>query len=56
MMLDAEKWAKVKGFNAAYLNSYTHTEDFYRKCGYKKLESGKNKGYFKKEFWNEIKT
>ena len=50
MILEAEKWAKVKGFNAAYLNSYTHTEDFYRKCGYKKLESGKNKGYFKKEF------
>ena len=50
MMLDAEKWAKVKGFNAAYLNSYTHTEDFYRKCSYEKLESGENEGYFKKEF------
>ena len=36
MMLDAEKWAKAKGFDSAYLWSYTRTEDFYIKCGYKK--------------------
>ena len=36
-MLDAEKWAKNKEFNAAYLNSYTRTEPFYKKCGYEKV-------------------
>ena len=50
MMLDAEKWLKMKGFNAAYLISYPRTEDFYKKCGYEKLKSGKYEGFFKKEF------
>ena len=48
MMIDAEKWAKVKGFNAAYLRSYTHTKDFYIKCGYQKLKSDEYVGLFKK--------
>ena len=55
MMLHAEKWAKVKGFNAAYLMSYTHTEDFYIKCGYEEVTSGDNVGMFKKEFLNKTK-
>ena len=49
-MLDAEKWAKAKGFNAAYLWSNTRSEDFYRKCGYEKLKSGEYARYFRKEF------
>ena len=32
MMLDAEKWAKVKGFNQAYVDS--GDDDFFKKCGY----------------------
>ena len=32
MMLDAEKWAKVKGFNQAYVDS--GNDDFFKKCGY----------------------
>ena len=51
-----KKWAKVKGFNAAYLNSYTHTEDFYKKCGYEKQKSGEYAGLFKKEIWNKFKS
>ena len=50
MILDAEKWAKVKGFNAAYVSSLTRTEDFYKKCGYEKIKSGEYKGCFKKKF------
>ena len=49
MMLEAEKWAKVKGFNTAYLWSYTRTEDFYKKCGYEELKFGDNQGMFKKK-------
>ena len=49
-MLDAEKWAKVKGFNAAYLISYTKTEDFYKKCNYKEIKSGYNLGMFKRNY------
>ena len=48
-MLETEKWAKVKGFNAAYLCSYTDTEDFYKKCGYEELTYGDNVGMFKKK-------
>ena len=50
MILEAEKWAKVKGFNAAYLWSNTRSQGFYRKCGYEKLKSGDYEGFFKKEF------
>ena len=55
MILEAEKWAKVKGFNAAYLWSYTGTEDFYKKCGYKKLIFGEYKEFFKKELKKKLK-
>ena len=48
-MLDAEKWLKVEGFNAAYLYSYARTEDFYKKCGYEELTYGDNVGMFKKK-------
>ena len=48
-MLEAEKWAKVKWFNTAYLWSYTRTEDFYKKCGYEELKFGDNQGMFKKK-------
>ena len=50
MMLDAEKWLKVKGFNAAYLDSAYDARGFYKKCGYEKIESGKYEGLFKKKF------
>ena len=56
MILDAEKWAKVKGFNAVYLISTFGARGFYKKCGYKQIESGELKQYFKKDFWREIKT
>ena len=49
-MLEAEKWTKLKGFNAAYLWSYTRSQGFCRKCGYVKLKSGDYEGMFKKEF------
>ena len=49
-MIEAEKWLKVEGFNAAYLCSFTNTEDFYKKCGYEKLKSGEYKGFYKKKF------
>ena len=49
-MLEAEKWAKVKGFNTAYLWSYTRTKDFYKRCGYEQLKSGDSEGVFIKEF------
>ena len=49
MMLDAEKWAKVKGFNAAYLCSVSSAENFYKKCGYSEIKSGAYEGMFKKE-------
>ena len=49
MLLDAEKWAKVKGFNAALLKSFTHTEDFYKKCGYSEIKSGPYYRWLKKE-------
>ena len=48
-MIDAEKWLKMKEFNAAYLNSYTRTEDFYKKCGYEEVKFGDNQGMFKKK-------
>ena len=35
MMLDAEKWAKAKGFNTAYLCSLN--DGFYKKCGYSEI-------------------
>ena len=54
-MLDAEKWAKVKGFNAAYVSSLTRTEDFYKKCGYEKYKPDYFEGFFKKKFKNKIK-
>ena len=50
MMLDAEKWLKVKGFNAAYLDSAYDARGFYKKCGYEKIESGEYEGFFKKKF------
>ena len=50
MILEAEKWAKVKGFNAAYLWSVSDARDFYKKCGYEELKSGDYEGFFKKEF------
>ena len=50
MMLDAEKWLKVKGFNAAYLDSTYDARGFYKKCGYEKIECGKYEGLFKKKF------
>ena len=49
-MLDAEKWLKVEGFNAAYLDSAYDARGFYKKCGYEKLKSGEYKGLFKKKF------
>ena len=49
MMLDAEKWAKVKGFNAAYLCSVSDARDFYKKCGYEELKSDDYEGWFKKK-------
>ena len=49
MMLEAEKWAKIIGFNAAYLYSYARTEDFYKKCGYEEVKSGDYQGMFKKK-------
>ena len=47
MMLDAEKWAEVKGFDVAYLCSMN--DDFYKKCGYEKVESISYGGWFKKK-------
>ena len=49
MMLDAEKWAKAKGYNTAYLCSFTEARDFYKKCGYSEIQSGEFKGWFIKE-------
>ena len=34
MMLDAETWAKDRGFNCFYLYSPKINMGFYRKCGY----------------------
>ena len=34
MMLDAESWAKNKGFNCFYVKSWSEALDFYKKCGY----------------------
>ena len=34
MMLDAEAWAKYKGFDCAYVSSWNHVVGFYKKCGY----------------------
>ena len=48
MMLDAEKWAKAKGFNT-YLFSFTEARDFYKKCGYSEIQSGDYKGWFIKD-------
>ena len=50
IILDAKKWAKVKGFNAAYLISASDTRGFYKKCAYEKIESGEYEGFFKKKF------
>ena len=49
MMLNAEKWAKKKGFDCVYLFSLAKTEDFYKKCGYLEVQSGEYEGFFKKE-------
>ena len=46
-MLDAEKWAKAKGFNTAYLCSIN--DDFYKKCGYSRIKSGYFRSWWKKE-------
>ena len=55
-MLDAEKWAKAKGFNTARLCSFTEARDIYKKCGYSEVQSGDYKGWFIKEILNKIKT
>ena len=55
MMLDAEKWAKAKGFNAAYLIPVSEARDFYKKCGYKEIKFGYNSGMFKKKINNKFK-
>ena len=47
MMLDAEKWAKAKGFNTAYLCSIN--DDFYKKCGYSEIKSGYYSSLMKKD-------
>ena len=48
MMLDAEKWAKAKGFNTAYL--WSINDNFYKKCGYLEIKSGSDYvGWMKKE-------
>ena len=49
MMIDAEKWLKMKEFNAAYLISYPRTEDFYKKCGYEELKLGDCLVWFQKK-------
>ena len=47
MMLDAEKWAKNKGFDAAYVWSINH--EFYKKCEYSEIESDGYCSLMKKE-------
>ena len=49
MMVDAEKWAKMKGFNTAYLFSVSEAKDFYKKCGYSETKSGHYEGWLKKK-------
>ena len=46
MILDAEKWAKKKGFNYVYLFCSKKVEDFYKKCGYSEVKCGENKCFF----------
>ena len=50
MMLDAEKWAKAKGFNSINLLPVSKARDFYKKCGYS--ENLDFKGYFEKKILN----
>ena len=49
MMLDAEKWAKVEGFDCVYLLCSTDVEVFYKKCGYSEVNSGVYAEFLKKE-------
>ena len=47
MILEAEKWAKKKGFKYVCLFCSKKVEDFYKKCGYSEVKSGKYRGFFK---------
>ena len=46
MILEAEKWAKKKGFDYVYLFCSKKVEDFYKKCGYSEVKSGEKKYFF----------
>ena len=41
MILDAETWAKNKGFNCYYVSSLNHTVGFYKSCGYLVEDNGR---------------
>ena len=47
MILEAEKWAKKKGFDYVYLFCTEKVEYFYKKCGYSEIKSGEYKVFFK---------
>ena len=50
MMLDAEKWAKMKGFECVCLSSLKEAENFYKKLGYSQTKSKKfPKGFLEKQ-------
>ena len=49
MILEAEKLAKIKGFDCVYLICSEKVGDFYKKCGYSEIKSGAYTQWFKKK-------